>query len=149
MVTCVATNKGNLNFSSSEHNWPPLLWNRGVSLNSVYTPYPPTTEQNQRPPPRRWNDSVSHKQIFQTERDNSFLEKLLENLKERIIFQMYSQITDLRKQIPLLVKETVQLNQMQLGSRSRPTSSQAHLAIVNHSLLTGIFPMPLLLWNLS
>ena len=62
------------------------------------TPYPPTVNARQ-PKPRL---SISES------KDESFLVKLIESMKEGIITQMNEQITDLRLEIPLLVRDIVQ-----------------------------------------
>jgi hypothetical protein len=80
------------------------------SLQSIYTPYPPTVD-NQHHQRRPRKDSAS-------ERDSAFLEKLLENLKNGIIEQMDSKMTELRNQIPTIIQET------QDQQRSRRASSQ-------------------------
>ena len=94
--------------------WPPLNPQYN-SMGSLSTPYPPTIDYAGRARRNRNNS--------QSERDNSnaFLEKLLENLKDGIIDQMESKISDLRDQIPSMIQETINWNQTQL-SRSRQPS---------------------------
>lgn len=99
-------------------NWPPLRTvsidlQQAGSLQSLYTPYPPTVNINKAPQTRR--ESTSDK-------DKAFLEKLMENLKDGIISQMDAKISELQNQIPALVQEA-QLNQQ--IHRSRQDSHQS------------------------
>ncbi|KAL5263425.1 hypothetical protein ACHWQZ_G008708 [Mnemiopsis leidyi] len=101
-------------------NWPPLR--RAVSeqelqkmssLQSLYTPYPPTVSKTKATHNRRESTS---------EKDKAFLEKLMENLKDGIISQMDTKISELQSQIPALVQEA-QWNQQ--TQRSRQDSHQS------------------------
>ena len=68
------------------------------SIGSAYNTYTTTLDTRQ---PRTRKDSV-------TQRDNSFLERLMENLKEGIISQMNDKISQLRTEIPSLILESNQ-----------------------------------------
>ena len=89
------------------------------SMASLNTPYPPTVDHD--PTTRRQrqrNNSLS-------DRDSTFLEKLLENLKVGIITQMDSKISELKDQIPSMVQDTIMVNQS--APRSRQPSGQSVL----------------------
>ena len=96
--------------------WPPLSqYSRVNSMASLSTPYPPTVENPAVRPKKTRRES-------HTEKDNSFLEKLLENLKNGILDQMESKISDLRDQIPSMIQESAAWNQ---APRSRQPSGPA------------------------
>ena len=110
----------NFTYNLDNANWPPLrkvvseqeLPNRS-SVQSLYTPYPPTVDNSK--PPRYRKESTSDK-------DKAFLEKLMENLKDGIICQMDAKISELQNQIPVMVQEA-QWNQH--AHRSRQDSFQS------------------------
>lgn len=93
------------------NNRPPPPRARFDSIGSVYTPYPPTVDVRQH---RTRKDSATV-----AERDNSFLERLMENLKEGIISQMNEKIAELRIEIPALVQESSQWNKPTQPSRQQ------------------------------
>ena len=105
-----------LDFSSRQHNLPPLPCN---SVGSV------RKRKEALPSNYRAEQDTSPQAVSQTSRSSRPKERLLNYLNKGIISKLDSKITDLREQIPLLVKETVQLNRTQLGSRSWQTPSQA------------------------
>lgn len=74
---------------------------RTNSTASMYTPYPPTVDIKQ---------NVRVRTESSSSRDDSFLEKLMENLKEGIISQMDVRLTELRTQIPSILMESDQWN---------------------------------------
>ena len=74
------------------------------------TPYPPTI--NARQPKTRCSFSES--------KDESFLLKLIESMKEGIITQMNEQISELRSEIPLLVKDLAQQASFNTMARQMP-----------------------------
>lgn len=91
--------------------WPPLSqFSRVNSMASLSTPYPPTIEN-----PAAKNRKIRNNS--QSEKDYSFLEKLLENLKDGILSQMDSKIADLRDQMPSMIQESVLWNQQAPRSR--------------------------------
>ena len=81
---------------------PPRL--RFNSLTSNYTPYPPTVGTRPPPPPRTLNAEKNASE--------SFLLRMIENLKEGILSQMENQMTELRASIPKLVREMIPSNQL-------------------------------------
>lgn len=112
--------------------WPPLSQqSRFNSMGSLSTPYPPTVDNTARPKKQRNNS--------QSERDNSFLEKLLENLKDGIVNQMDSKIADLKEQIPSMIQESVLWNQP--PPRSRQASGHTLQAQMQPTFQTQI-PFP-------
>ena len=107
-------------------NWPPLRkvvseqeLQKMSSLQSLYTPYPPTIDNNK--PSRSRKESTS-------EKDKAFLEKLMENLKDGIISQMDAKISELQTQIPAMVQEA-QWNQQTQRSRQDSHQSLGHQQI--------------------
>ena len=106
----------------SKDHWPPLSQNSKFnSMASLSTPYPPTVDNAARTKGARNENS-------QSERDNSFLEKLLENLKDGIIDQMDSKIADLRCQIPSIIQESFLWTQHQ-APRSRQPSGPSQIPV--------------------
>ena len=88
---------------------PPRL--RFNSLTSNYTPYLSTVGTRQ-PPSRMLNAEKKDSE--------SFLLRMIENLKEGILSQMDSQMTELRASIPQMVRELISTNQL-------PQQSQTNL----------------------
>jgi hypothetical protein len=110
------------NFTNSldNTNWPPLRkvvsaqeLQKKSSMQSLFTPYPPTVDNSRMPRYRKESTS---------EKDKAFLEKLMENLKDGIISQMDAKISQLQNQIPAMVQEA---QWSQQPHRSRQNSYQS------------------------
>ena len=104
-------------------NWPSLRryvseqeLRKMSSLQSLYTPYPPTVDNNK---------TTRNRKESTSEKDKAFLEKLMENLKDGIISQMDAKISELQTQIPAMVQEA-QWNQQTQQSRQDSHQSLCH-----------------------
>lgn len=79
---------------------PRARMNSTASAYPAYTPYPSTVDA-----PKTQRVRIDD---IPSEKDNSFLEKLLENLKDGIVSQMDAKLSELRTQIPSIILESDQ-----------------------------------------
>ena len=117
--------QGNENPDVPRPNLQPRI--RFNSLTSNYTPYPPTVDARQ--PPKNNNAAKD---------SESFLLRMIENLKDGIFTRMEDQMSELRTSLPHMVRDLVPNNQLpqQPPDPMRPFNTQQ----LPHHLMSHMMP---------